>query len=129
MKDSYYYRQVLCALSSALGYDLPGLVAKELKRTDHWFTQWVASRIGGSEVDSKPADQAAFLVQKEMHRQDDLWGKQCHLEDCKWLHILMEELGEFSEAVLQGQREHATVELIQSAAVTRQWILDLETRG
>lgn len=55
---------------------------------------------------------------EERLRQDKKWGPQHHDAD-RWLLILMEEVGEASNAVLedQGDYQHFREELIQVAAV------------
>lgn len=58
-------------------------------------------------------------VSTEIDRQDHIWGKERHL-GYKWNTILMEEVGEFSQAILQGDIVHAREEIIQIAAVAMQ---------
>jgi len=60
-------------------------------------------------------------VVTERVAQDKMWGQQNH-EPGKWLLILMEEVGEWSQAVLDhgskgAPKEHIREELVQVAAV------------
>ena len=55
-------------------------------------------------------------VANERVRQDRKWGLQNHVPH-KWLVILMEEVGEASQAVLQRDRLKCRQELVQVAAV------------
>jgi hypothetical protein len=61
------------------------------------------------------------LIRDERTRQDAKWGPQHH-EDGKWLLILTEEVGEASQASLQGREDDTVAELIQSAAVIVAWL-------
>lgn len=55
-------------------------------------------------------------VLAERGRQDQKWGQQDHLLP-KWWPVLLEELGEFSKAVLDGDGDQMRLELTQVAAV------------
>lgn len=60
-------------------------------------------------------------VIKERQRQDEKWGVQNH-SPAEWMLILMEEVGEFSQAVLDNQAlgadpSHIRTELVQFTAV------------
>ena len=56
------------------------------------------------------------LVKDERQRQEQKWGEQNH-EPLIWMAILAEEFGEACKAVLEGDDEGYTVELIHVAAV------------
>lgn len=55
-------------------------------------------------------------IRDERDRQDRKWGVQNHGLRT-WAVVLMEEVGEFSEAVLQGRITDAKAEMVQIAAV------------
>lgn len=64
--------------------------------------------------------QLTAIVEERM-RQDDKWGQQNH-EPGKWMLILMEEVGEFSQAVLDrafggDDPDNVRTELVQFIAV------------
>lgn len=59
---------------------------------------------------------AMELVAAERERQDEKWGEQNHAWP-QWLTILMEEIGEFSHDVLEGEMSNAMTELVQVTAV------------
>ena len=66
-------------------------------------------------------DEATLAIRQERGRQDKKWGEQNH-HMYLWLAILMEEVGEFSQALLHRAfgGEHADdceKELLQVAAV------------
>lgn len=70
-------------------------------------------------------------VMKEMHSQDEKWGKNRNLEPILWSAILTEECGEFAQAALHdkfggdkagGLREEA----VQVAAVALQIIENID---
>ena len=68
---------------------------------------------------AKTASLLAVLA--ERGKQDEKWGQQEH-DPAHWMLILMEEVGEFSQAVLDAQqkgspREHIREELVQVVAV------------
>ena len=54
----------------------------------------------------------------ERFRQEKKWGEQNH-HDGTWQMILMEELGEVSKAVLNGDYEKAMKEIVEVAAVAQ----------
>lgn len=56
------------------------------------------------------------LIFEERERIVEKWGVQEH-SAAEWLVVLMEEVGEASQALLQGRIEDAKTELIQCAAV------------
>lgn len=68
-----------------------------------------------------------FDIIDERKRQDEKWGDQSVKNNYIWLAILMEEIGEISEAILKevnwldGRKE-----LIQIAAVAVAWIEKLD---
>ena len=69
-----------------------------------------------------------YEVLQEMNRQNKKWGFQSH--DAKtWGHILNEEVGEVSKAIIEGNGENLMEELVQCVAVIKQWILDIERRN
>ena len=55
-------------------------------------------------------------IAEERKRQDQKWGEQNH-EPLYWLGVLMEEVGESSKAVIEGNMRHYREELVQVAAV------------
>ncbi len=64
---------------------------------------------------------------RERDRQDEKWGADRDLSNFVWLTILMEEVGEISEAILKEiSWKDARKELIQIAAVTIAWLEALE---
>lgn len=56
------------------------------------------------------------LITQERAAQDEKWGVQDHGNE-KWMIILMEEVGEASQAALNGHHESCMYELVQCAAV------------
>lgn len=62
----------------------------------------------------KPMNVLAVL--KERARQETRWGEQNHGQE-KWLQILIEEVGEYTQACLDGDMNHAKEEMVQVAAV------------
>jgi NTP pyrophosphatase (non-canonical NTP hydrolase) len=60
-------------------------------------------------------------IATERTRQDAKWGEQNH-SDCRWLAILMEEVGEASKAILEGTTSEFREELVQCAAVLVSWL-------
>ena len=67
------------------------------------------------------------LIAKERKRQDDKWGADRDLNDGMWLAILVEEVGEASEAILKDLPTLKD-EVIQVAAVAIAWLENLERR-
>lgn len=67
-----------------------------------------------------PIEKVLFDVAYERVHQDRKWGADRNLVDRQWLPILVEEVGEVSEAILEegGLRD----ELIQVAAVAVAWV-------
>ena len=61
----------------------------------------------------------------ERDRQDEKWGEQNHVP-LKWLAILGEEVGEANKAVLDGDGENLSEELIQVAATAVAFLQSLE---
>lgn len=57
----------------------------------------------------------------ERKRQDEKFGIQRH-DSARWMLIAIEELGEVSQANLQGNREAYLNELVQTAAVMVAWL-------
>jgi hypothetical protein len=57
-----------------------------------------------------------YEVQQERYRQFRKWGEQNHRSGT-WLKILMEEVGEYSKANLEGDLIGQRDELVQVAAV------------
>lgn len=69
------------------------------------------------------------LISIERERQIERWGRQIHPAGF-WLLILIEELGEVSEAMLIGNRTSGAEELVHAAAVLVAWLENiLETDG
>ena len=64
----------------------------------------------------------------ERHQQIKKWGEQHH-PNGDWLLILIEEIGEASQAMLQGRIADARKELVQSTAVLVAWLEDYENYG
>lgn len=77
---------------------------------------------GEEEYKSEWIDVIFEEIKKERKRQDLKWGKQRDLVPGVWLLILIEELGEASEAFLKGNVLEARQELIQAIAVLTQWL-------
>lgn len=63
------------------------------------------------------------LIEAERTKQEAKWGEQQHLHGT-WTLILMEEIGEASEAMLKGRQTEAVFELVQAAAVIVAWLED-----
>ena len=62
-------------------------------------------------------------VTAERARQDAKWGREFPgRRDSFWQNILMEEIGEVSQAILKGQEDNMQKELIQCAAVIFAWL-------
>lgn len=61
------------------------------------------------------------LIKAERSKQDAKWGEQDH-EGMFWNLIAMEEFGEVSKAILEGDRQNYIIELIQTSAVLVAWI-------
>lgn len=55
-------------------------------------------------------------IVQERDRQDQKFGKTSHSPEW-WLVVLVEEIGEVSEAIIEKDRENYEIELIQVAAV------------
>jgi hypothetical protein len=64
-------------------------------------------------------EQVVALLSEERDRQDAKWGtEEGGKEYMEWLAILVEEVGEFAEAILEGEPiERVEAELIQVGAV------------
>ena len=60
--------------------------------------------------------QITYEVQQERYRQFHKWGEQNHRWGT-WVGILLEELGEYSKAKLEGDKAGQREELVQVAAV------------
>ena len=72
---------------------------------------------------STSRDFAHLLIDEERQRQDAKWGDQSGHSDEKWLAILVEEVGEVSQAILQQYDRHKLLaELGQVAAVAVAWM-------
>ena len=70
-------------------------------------------------------NQALEKVIAEREKQDAKWGVQRH-DNGKWLQILMEEVGEVSQAQLQNQPiQHQIEEMTQVVAVGLAWLEQL----
>lgn len=63
-------------------------------------------------------------IENERTRQKQKWGHQHHSAG-DWLLILIEEVGEASQAILQDRHEDAEKELYQVAAVAAAWLEDI----
>ena len=61
------------------------------------------------------------LIQIERNAQGAKWGEQNHSDE-KWLAILLEELGEASKAVLEGDEVGLLEEVVQVGAVLQHWV-------
>lgn len=66
-------------------------------------------------------------VLAERLRQDEKWGVQNH-DDWRWLPILMEEVGEASEAMLEGRPADVHREVVHVCAVALAWLEAMERR-
>lgn len=81
-------------------------------------------------------DDVIELIRAERKRQNEKWGRQYH-SAFVWLSILMEEVGEASQAALHNAfgGKHAgtfTTEMIHVAAVAVQileWLVEAEEKG
>jgi len=72
-------------------------------------------------------------IAKERARQNEKWGEQNHAAEI-WLAILIEEMGEVSQALLHdksGGHAAGTLrdELVQVAAVAIQWLECIDRNG
>lgn len=65
-------------------------------------------------------------VMIERKRQDEIWGKLPRHNGRKWIHILLEEVGEVSTAILNKDRINLREELIHVAAVAIAWIEEID---
>lgn len=63
------------------------------------------------------------IIEQEVERQKVKWGIQNH-SNWVWLLILLEEIGEVADAMLKGDKDAITAELIQCAAVIVSWLSD-----
>jgi NTP pyrophosphatase (non-canonical NTP hydrolase) len=74
-----------------------------------------------------PSIRAWRLIQNERRRQDEKWGEQKHSPETLML-ILMEEIGELSEALLHekfgGPRARGVVEEATHVAATAKLVLE-----
>ena len=71
---------------------------------------------------------ALGLIISERIAQNVKWGEQNH-DDCKWLAILAEEVGEAAQAMLQEQgAARVREELVQAAAVIVAWLEAMDRR-
>lgn len=75
----------------------------------------------GVEIGGAGMVEAARLVLTERRRQDEKWGPQNH-DDGRWALIFLEEIGEFAQAMLDRQEDHADVELKEATAVLLAWL-------
>ena len=66
-------------------------------------------------------------VRLEKERQIEKWGVQNHTDD-RWGHIMHEEAGEVSEAIIEGDGLAMMDELVQVVAVIESWIEAIERR-
>lgn len=81
-------------------------------------------------IDTRDVARAAALtaVNAERDRQEAKWGQQNH-GDHKWSDILVEEVGEVSKSLNEGDpEEHLVEELIQVAAVCVSWVEAIRRR-
>lgn len=63
-------------------------------------------------------------VRAERRRQDEKWGEQSH-PICKWMAILLEELGEVGKAYCEDRLSEIEAEVVQVAAVAVCWLEDI----
>ena len=63
------------------------------------------------------------LIENEMGQQVLKWGNQSHF-DHVWLSIFVEEVGEVSKALNEGQIDEMEKELVQCAALIFSWLMD-----
>jgi NTP pyrophosphatase (non-canonical NTP hydrolase) len=66
-------------------------------------------------------------IDHERTRQNEKWGEQNH-PDLYWLGILVEEVGEVSRAVIEGDERGRDKELVEVAAVCVAWIEAIDRR-
>lgn len=95
----------------------------------------VSEPVEGIEHEAKDSYLAIVLndIMQERARQDEKWGEQNHKPPV-WLTILMEEVGEASQAVLHEKfgghaAENLREEMVQVAAVAVAFIEYLDRRG
>ncbi len=79
---------------------------------------------------SNPAGALARMValddvDMERNRQDAKWGAQRHLHPDRWNTILVEEVGEVSNAINERDWSNLATELTQVAAVCVAWLEDI----
>jgi NTP pyrophosphatase (non-canonical NTP hydrolase) len=67
-------------------------------------------------------------IREERTRQDSRWGRQEH-GGLYWLAIAGEEFGEVARALVEGDEEQVSRELIQLAAVVVAWLECVGRRG
>ncbi len=68
------------------------------------------------------------IIQERL-RQDQKWGTDRMMSNASWVFIILEELGEVSEAVLKGQLQEVHHELIHVAATAIAWLEDIVAHG
>ena len=83
---------------------------------------------------SEENEAALDLIRTERMRQDKKWGEQNH-PDLYWLAILMEEVGELSNAIIEKpqvfmdpENHERDKELTQVAAVAVAWMEAIKRR-
>ena len=67
-------------------------------------------------------------IDAERERQLGIWGDQ-HRNSAIWGLILVEEVGEFAQAALEGRTDDAMEEILQTAAVCVAMLEDHMKRG
>lgn len=66
-------------------------------------------------------ERIGLLIQMERQRQDSKWGQQNH-QGPFWMLIALEEFGEVSKALLEGDTDNYILELVQTSAVLVAWL-------
>lgn len=66
-------------------------------------------------------ERIAHLIHIERQRQDSKWGQQNH-QGPFWTLIALEEFGEVSKALLEGDTDNYILELVQTSAVLVAWL-------
>ena len=82
--------------------------------TEEEKREFLADLIG--EKKASPSNDIYDEIKAERKRQNEKWGEQNH-HPLYWLNILMEEVGETSQAALQLRHEDYRREMLQCAAV------------
>jgi len=75
-------------------------------------------------------EHVSWLISLERIKQDNKWGglKKNNHSSLYWLGILMEEVGELSKSIIEGEpKSWVRGELVQVAAVAKFWLECMES--